>query len=463
MYSQPLKGGNKMKTLAFSICTIVLLSVNMLSAQDDIYYSKKSDKNAQKGYYFTDENKTETDSVTLDDYYTADDRTLNQNIPDSVDYQMYRSDNGDTYITNNYYYGDNYDINNNDDYYDYEYAARIRRFNRPYYGFGYYDNCYTNYYWYNYDPYYWGTSIYVSYSWWYPRPRFYWGWNSWSGWYAGWTWGGYGYSPYGYYGYSYWNGYNHGYWNGYWNGYYDGLYGSGYYYPNYYNSFDNNSYYYGHRNTLRATGTYDDSPSGSNTANNHLTFGQKYEKAIAANHSLNTTTVSKPVKGTTKTNVSAVKGGNYTKSTATTTVTKNPVKHTYSKPVTKSQTTVKPVKKYTQAPQPVTKSQTYQKPKNYTVGKPKNTYTKPKQTYQKPVYTKPKKTYNKPTYQKPKTYNKPSYSKPTYHKPKTYSKPSYSKPKPSYSKPRTYSKPGYSRPPSRPAGGGMRSSGMRRP
>ncbi|MBK7668086.1 MAG: hypothetical protein IPJ32_12580 [Sphingobacteriaceae bacterium] len=55
-----------------------------------------------------------------------------------------------------------------DDYYDYQYASRIRRFDNPVNGVGYYDNYYTNYYWYNGNPGMYGTSIYSSYNYWGP-------------------------------------------------------------------------------------------------------------------------------------------------------------------------------------------------------------------------------------------------------------------------------------------------------
>jgi hypothetical protein len=48
---------------------------------------------------------------------------------------------------------------NYDDYYDYSYASRIRRFqNSPFND--YYHDFYTNRYWYDYNPGYWGSSIY---------------------------------------------------------------------------------------------------------------------------------------------------------------------------------------------------------------------------------------------------------------------------------------------------------------
>lgn len=157
-----------------------------------------------------------------------------------------------------------------DDYYDYEYATRIKRFDNQIYGLGYYDNYYTNSYWYSGNPYNYGVSVYNGYSWWgpsynsysyYPSVTFYsnWGWGS-SPYYGG----GYGcYNPY-YNPYSsaymqgYYNGYNQGFNNG-WYGYPYYGYGSPYYgyggwnspYYNgwgYYNVLDfNSSYTYGHR------------------------------------------------------------------------------------------------------------------------------------------------------------------------------------------------------------------------
>lgn len=71
-----------------------------------------------------------------------------------------------------------------DDYYDYAYSARIRRFYGPVIYSDYYADYYTNMYWYTHDPLYWGTSIYLGYSWWYPSfyarwsDPFYWSWYS---------------------------------------------------------------------------------------------------------------------------------------------------------------------------------------------------------------------------------------------------------------------------------------------
>lgn len=177
-----------------------------------------------------------------------------------------------------------------DDYYDYEYATRIRRFDNNINGLGYYDNYYTNSYWYSGNPYNYGVSIYNGYSWWGP------GYNTYSyfpsvSFYYNWGWGGSpycGYSPY--YGYnpymsSYWqgyyNGYNQGYYNGMWgNPYY--AYGSpygygGYGYPyyggwGYYNGYDLNSGYgtYGPRTSHSGgNGRRTSNPGSTNMVDNN--------------------------------------------------------------------------------------------------------------------------------------------------------------------------------------------------
>ena len=72
----------------------------------------------------------------------------------------YQTQDTDT-ITDNYY--SEYDVA--DDYYDYSFSSRIRRFHRPMYYSNYYGGLYTDYYWYNNDPFYCGTSIYYGYNW----------------------------------------------------------------------------------------------------------------------------------------------------------------------------------------------------------------------------------------------------------------------------------------------------------
>lgn len=204
------------------------------------------------------------------------------------------------------YYNEPFDY---DDYYDYEYAARLRRFNHPVPNSGYYGNYYTNAYYYNQDPYYYGTSIYNSYNFWGPSayaynycPSAYYYYNS------GWQWGTgmyYG-QPFGYYdpwmnngwGYNPYCGYYSG-WNGgwygpgtalyanYWGGPYlgwgngNGNYGYGNNYGNgnggnyYFNSYDENSYYYGPRHSPSST-------DGRVPGSGGPAFGERYCNAVGA-------------------------------------------------------------------------------------------------------------------------------------------------------------------------------------
>ena len=170
-----------------------------------------------------------------------------------------------------------------DDYYDYEYATRVKRFNNGINGLSYYDNYYTNSYWYNKNPYNYGVSVYNGYSWWgsgynnysyNPSVNFY---NSF-GWSSCPNYGYNGYNPYTPYGYGFSSGIHFGYSQGWGNNPYYGFgngfgygnpygygggygynpYGYGYGYNNpynnngwgYYNSYDNNSSYsYGPRSS----------------------------------------------------------------------------------------------------------------------------------------------------------------------------------------------------------------------
>lgn len=153
-----------------------------------------------------------------------------------------------------------------DDYYDYSYTSRIRRFQRRNNTWGYYDPYYTNYYWFdNSNSSLFGNSVYSTYSWW--GPNFgnnynynYWGTTTWgNGWYGNnwcnpWTnsWYGNGwYNPYNPYAYNGWNNpWNN---NGYWYGFNNGLaFGN-----LYYNSYDNNCYWWWWKS--------DQAPSGSQT------------------------------------------------------------------------------------------------------------------------------------------------------------------------------------------------------
>ncbi len=156
-----------------------------------------------------------------------------------------------------------------DDYNDYAYSARIKRFHNPEEDVTYFNDTYTdpanydsNYqegtsspdvnvyvdagygscygpsmsfgFGWGYDPWYWSSG----WGWGYPYYNsWYWGYNSW--WY----------NPYSYY----WSPYSYGYWNGYYAGYYDGYYGNPYGWNNWDYQYGSNTYY-GRRMTVTSSG-----------------------------------------------------------------------------------------------------------------------------------------------------------------------------------------------------------------
>src|SRR6056297_2621420 len=97
--------------------------------------------------------------------------------PDTDDYYDGRSsgNNSGSYDDNNARYEEGYDNGydngyddyayEQDEYYDYEYTSRVRRFHRPYYGFDYYDPIYVDLSY--YDPYFhpWGATVLIYDSW----------------------------------------------------------------------------------------------------------------------------------------------------------------------------------------------------------------------------------------------------------------------------------------------------------
>lgn len=130
-----------------------------------------------------------------------------------------------------YYDDDSYGYYDEYDDYDYYYSSRIRRFYRPYAGFGFYDPVYVGYNY--YDPFAWdhyayqGSNIYFSFGF---------GINSgfgWNNWYAP--------APY-YYGYNNWYYPSYSYWNGGYNPY--GGHYNPYCPPHWYNGGGNGSGYY---------------------------------------------------------------------------------------------------------------------------------------------------------------------------------------------------------------------------
>jgi hypothetical protein len=202
---------------------------------DDVYYSSRDIPAAtstkvvvkQSHAPVTSDYTTAIDqrNTQADDNQTssATEYSNYEDQPDGVVTESFTEPGGGSSITNNFY----------GDYYDYEYASRLRRFHSSYFMDSYYDPFYSNMYFYDYNPWSWGTSIYFNSGWGYPSfgMSYGWGWPSYS---YGW-----GYSSYGS---GYYDGYNNGFYNGYWagNGNYSGYYNDG-------GGYNNSNYYYGHR------------------------------------------------------------------------------------------------------------------------------------------------------------------------------------------------------------------------
>jgi hypothetical protein len=222
-----------MKKIIFLLVALsTLFSASTFAQYDDVYYDPT------KGTTTSNTNEVQTVEPTVDQNNNNHSDQQLDNSSRASQYDGVEAGDKNTYITNNYY--------NNDDYNDYYYTSRLRRYYRPTYGYGYWDNYYTNYYYYDNNPFNWGNNIY-SYT-----PNYYWnpwgiyiGYASWGS-HNGWNWGrpcyAAWYDPYGwnsgwsnnYYGYNYgYNnnygyGYNQGYYNGYNQGYNQG-YNNGYY------------------------------------------------------------------------------------------------------------------------------------------------------------------------------------------------------------------------------------------
>lgn len=255
-----------------ALLTAACSSTRPTASSDDIYYNPGDDKKTEIA-------STPVTPPTENDQKQSNIPPSNSQAPERFSNGSSQSSseqvNGDTYVTNNY----NGDYYSSDDYYDYAYAARLRRFNRNYNSWNYYDSYYTNAYWYNYDPFYYNVSIYSSYNFWgpgyysasyfYPCNRPY-GWGVTIG--SGWGGGYYNYHPYNYnpwynnhpY-YSYQQGYRDGFYDGFNTGYYNNSVT-----PLYYNSYDVNTKYYGPRSSVSGNG------------NAPRSLGERYENAIAS-------------------------------------------------------------------------------------------------------------------------------------------------------------------------------------
>lgn len=229
-----------MKRVIFKMLGVVIAAVLFSGAAygqfDDVYYNPGAD----------------------DDYHATSLSKSSSNYYDEESYD------------DRYYDDDSYD---HFDDYDYYYTSRIKRFHRPYRGFGFYDPCYVDRYYYDpfafsYNHWYPGSSIYISFG----NP-----WNSWNRWqhwnrhsYWGdpyyryysynywnrpsWAWNNYNYGYYGYNSYNY-SGYNNYYYNGYCPTPVANIYNV--YNPGTFNSNPNGTHY-----GPRTTGTVKSSPRG---------------------------------------------------------------------------------------------------------------------------------------------------------------------------------------------------------
>lgn len=267
-----------------------------------------------------------------------------------------------------------------DDYYDYQYSARLRRFHGPSFGFNYYNNYFTNSFWYSNNPYHCGVSIYYGYNFWDP---FY-------------------YDPFythyhlmlsPYY-YSNWHAHHHYYHP------YNNYLLAAHYYPTYFNSYDNNSIYYG--------------PRIDNKNKTPERFARLYKETVKNNMPSTTSKFSSE---------SEVKSPSY--------YSKNPSNTFFERPLKGN--------KINSSSSAKTNTNIFSKPnKNNSLNKGNN-YYKPENN--SPSYSQPKPNNSKPAFSKP-SYNKPKPTK-SYSRPKqnTQRKPSYNKSTPSPSNNKSYSSP----------------------
>lgn len=250
---------------------------------DDIYYSPKD--NPTKVTPGTNTGSYESSEYADQNFERSTEKDNDQYSNASYDknshYDYYDKGNSEELSTepqnNSSAYGSNSYSSAANDYYDYEYAARLRRFHSPYVGAGYYDDFYTNRYYYDNTPAYYASSIYGGNSIYdpYPYSGIALGYSSLIGWSAavsfGFGWGYTSYYPsyyygspfyYSYYypyryhsyyspfGYSYYYGYHHGYHHGYHDGLHDGYYDNGHYRST------ANRNFYGPRGTSGSSSTY---------------------------------------------------------------------------------------------------------------------------------------------------------------------------------------------------------------
>ncbi|TVQ14345.1 MAG: hypothetical protein EA361_07960 [Bacteroidetes bacterium] len=234
------------------------------NVHDDIYYSRTNAEMAAQDAHQASAAVVQVNAASgskpagnYNQQYEQEYQQENYAYADEpVETETYYDEEGNVYVIQNFYM---------DGYHDYSYSSRIRRFHHSWAAFGYYDPFFTNMYWYNYNPHYYGTSIYMGYNLlFFPSQYYRWGHRPWGWAHYGYGWG-YGH-PWG----SYWAGHFHGYWAGYHHGYWVGNYShwGGYGYP----YIDYN--YYGQGVTTGAR-----RPSGSSSSIGELRTDGRYGSA----------------------------------------------------------------------------------------------------------------------------------------------------------------------------------------
>lgn len=204
------------------IVTSVIIVVSVLSActvqnqgqsYDEVYYSSKDKSAVAEVNRPVLHKMTREVEVTTDSSYPDEPIVGNEN-PDEAQVQDYKSANDSESNANDNNINNNFNYN---DYYDYAYASRIRRFQYSPFN-DYYHDYYTNRYWYDYNPGYYGSSIYSN-----------WGMNPGMSFYMDpFSYGSY-YSPFSSFYNPFYSPFSSGFYGlGYNRGYYDGFYGYGY-------------------------------------------------------------------------------------------------------------------------------------------------------------------------------------------------------------------------------------------
>jgi hypothetical protein len=189
---------------------------------DDRYFSLADAKRERRQYQKLNNqpdnsfrnNQDASNNNNINGYENNEPSTQNPNSNPDYNYTPAPQTNNGGTTVNNYY-------NDLDDNYDFQYASRFRRFHNNWGNMGYYDPFMTNMYWYNYDPFMFGNSIYSTCNFFNPYNPWGWnnfgggpglnfGWNSWSGFYMNygmgfnnpwawnnpWRWNNWGFSPF---------------------------------------------------------------------------------------------------------------------------------------------------------------------------------------------------------------------------------------------------------------------------